>query len=127
MRLLIAHDARNRIDVTLDDLRWAGLPRDAAARALSTVQIAAPAPEAIVSIDHTFTLVESEIEETVKRYCRRLQEIFPAWEIQGLTAVGPLTLEALDQAEEWKPDLIVVGADSRSLLERMFTGSVSRV
>jgi nucleotide-binding universal stress UspA family protein len=56
-----------------------------------------------------------------------LQEIFPEWEIRGLTAVGPLTLAALNRAEEWNPDLIVVGADGHSLLERLFSGSVSRV
>jgi hypothetical protein len=59
MRLLIAHDVMNRIDETLNDLRWAGLPRGATARVLSTVQIMAPAPEAMAGNDHTFTLLES--------------------------------------------------------------------
>lgn len=54
-------------------------------------------------------LLESEVKEAVKRFCRRLQKIFPDWEIQGLTGAGSLTLEALDQAEKWKPDMIVVG------------------
>jgi nucleotide-binding universal stress UspA family protein len=115
----------NRIDETLNDLRWAGLPRCATARVLSTVQIMAPAPEALAGIDHTFTLLESELEKTVKLYCRRLQEIFPEWEIRGLTAIGPPTPEAIDRAEEWNPDLIVVGADDHSLLERLFWGSFS--
>jgi hypothetical protein len=32
MRLLIAHDAANRFNETLNVLRWAGLPRDATAK-----------------------------------------------------------------------------------------------
>jgi nucleotide-binding universal stress UspA family protein len=127
MKLLIAHDGTNRIDETLDDLRRAGLPRDAMARALSAVQIMAPTPETMIGINQTFTPLESGVEETVKQSCRRLREIFPEWEIQGIAAIGPLTLEVLDQADEWKPDLIVVGGDGHSLLERLFSGNVSLI
>ncbi|MCI0664866.1 MAG: universal stress protein, partial [Acidobacteria bacterium] len=55
-----------------------------------------------------------------------LQEIFPDWEIQGFTAISPPVLDVLEQAAELKPDLIVVGAEEQSLLERIFSGSVSR-
>ncbi len=127
MKLLIAHDGMNRIDEALNDLRRAGLPRCAAARVLSAVRIIIPTPEATAGVNHTFTLLASQVEETVNQSCRRLQEIFPKWEIQGFAVISPPALEVLDQTEEWEPDLIVVGADEYSQLESLFSGDILRV
>lgn len=52
MKLLIANDVMNRNDETLDDLRWAGLPRNAA-RVFSAVHVFVPGPNAMAGITHT--------------------------------------------------------------------------
>jgi nucleotide-binding universal stress UspA family protein len=126
MKLLIVREGMNRFDEALNDLRSAGLPLDAAARVVSAGPMMIPAGESMVGVNQTFTLFESKIEEAVDQACRRLQEIFPEWEVQGFSVIHPPALEILGQAEEWQPDLIVVGADGRSLLERIFSSSVSR-
>jgi nucleotide-binding universal stress UspA family protein len=57
---------------------------------------------------------------------RRINEIFPAWDIKTETYYGSPASRVLDKAAEWKPDLIVVGSHGRSAIGRLFLGSVSQ-
>jgi nucleotide-binding universal stress UspA family protein len=56
---------------------------------------------------------------------RRVLSYFPDWEVRTEVLEGSPSRELLWKAEEWKPDLVVVGSQGRSALGRFFLGSVS--
>jgi nucleotide-binding universal stress UspA family protein len=57
---------------------------------------------------------------------RRLQTIFPTWDVRAEALVGSPASAILNKADEWKPDLIVAGSHGRSALGRFIMGSVSQ-
>jgi nucleotide-binding universal stress UspA family protein len=56
----------------------------------------------------------------------RIHSIFPGWEILAEAGIGSPGSEIVARADEWRPDLIVVGSRGRMALGRMFFGSVSQ-
>jgi nucleotide-binding universal stress UspA family protein len=56
---------------------------------------------------------------------KKIQALFPAWEVNHQCAIGSPATAILKIADEWKPDLIVVGSHGRTALGRFFFGSVS--
>jgi nucleotide-binding universal stress UspA family protein len=56
----------------------------------------------------------------------RLKSRFSAWQVSAEAASGSPAREILTKADEWKPDLIVMGCQGRSGLGRFFLGSVSQ-
>jgi nucleotide-binding universal stress UspA family protein len=56
----------------------------------------------------------------------RIQTLFPGWEILIEAGIGSPGSEIIARADEWRPDLIVVGSHGRTALGRMFFGSVSQ-
>jgi hypothetical protein len=52
--------------------------------------------------------------------------LFPGWEILAEAGIGSPGSEIIAKADEWRPDLIVVGSHGRTALGRMFFGSVSQ-
>jgi hypothetical protein len=57
---------------------------------------------------------------------RRLRTVFPAWDVRAEALVGSPASAILNTANEWKPDLIVVGSHGRSALGRFIMGSMSQ-
>jgi nucleotide-binding universal stress UspA family protein len=57
---------------------------------------------------------------------QRLQTLFPAWKARAEALIGSPASAILNKADEWKPDLIVVGSHGRSALGRFIMGSVSQ-
>jgi nucleotide-binding universal stress UspA family protein len=55
-----------------------------------------------------------------------LRELFPAWTVSAEAYSGSPAGEIIEKAEEWQPDLIVVGSHGRSGLGRLILGSVSQ-
>jgi len=54
-----------------------------------------------------------------------LRSSFPDWDVQVQTCHGSPATALLEKADEWHPDLIVVGSHGRSAIGRLFLGSVS--
>jgi nucleotide-binding universal stress UspA family protein len=52
-----------------------------------------------------------------------LKDDFPGWTLRGEAVVDSPARGLLKRAEEWKPDLICIGAPHHSRLERLFFGS----
>ena len=56
----------------------------------------------------------------------RLETLFPKWKVQALAHADSPAWGILAEARKWNADLIVVGSHGRSMLQRIFLGSVSQ-
>ncbi|PWT83427.1 MAG: hypothetical protein C5B44_00625 [Acidobacteria bacterium] len=143
MKVLIAYDGSVYADAALDDLRRAGLPQDTEALIVSvsdsvfhpSSSIAEITGKAVTSrrLTSTVALLLQESERALdeaKEFAAsagwRLRSYFPDWEVRTEVIVGTPSQELVRRADEWKPDLVVVGSRGRSALGRFFLGSVSK-
>jgi len=142
-KILIAYDGSDCADAALDDLQRAGLPSDVEAVVISVTEIWLPPPppsmleivseaeDVNVPADLKKVYVRnSKAMELVRAMAEkardRLRNNFPGWEVSAKAECGSPAWEIISQADEWKPDLIVVGSHGRSALGRFFLGSVSQ-
>src|SRR6266542_1763553 len=114
MKILIAYDGSECAESAIDDLKRAGLPRRAEAIVLTIAEELIPAPTSIGGVETTFakSLLEEEKDSlALARLARsRIQQLFPAWEILAEAGIGSPGSEIIARADEWRPDLIVVGS-----------------
>jgi nucleotide-binding universal stress UspA family protein len=141
MRILIGYDGSTGADTALDDLRRAGLPDEAEALVVSVAD---------VMMDHTassYEVVEQaltsrrvssglllaqkqsarvglEAKAFATKAGERLRSLFPNWHVSTEALAGDPSQELIMKADEWKPDLIVVGSHGYSLAGRLILGSV---
>lgn len=143
MKLLIAYDGSPCAEAALDDLCRAGLPSDAEVIVLSVADVwIPPAPpeaeqrltselEARVAAarqrarTQAFEAVE-EARKLAMRASERLQAYFPDWTVQPEACADSPAWGIIKKADEWQPDLVVVGSHGRSAVERLVLGSVSQ-
>lgn len=139
MKLLIGYDGSSCAGACLDDLRRAGLPREAEAILLTVSEIWLPhlTRNNHGSENHARS---SQISESAATSAQPVTEArtlalagkrillshFPAWQIQAEDAIGSPAREILKKADDWDPDLIAVGSQGHSGLGRFLLGSVSQ-
>ena len=144
IRILVGYDGSSCADAALDDLRRAGLPRNAEAVILTVAEVWLPAPfnrepvgtvESSVSTpaakpswSQTAAAVAPMSEDRSLAYAAkaRLQTRFPSWVVKVEELSGSPSREILKRAAELKPHLIVVGSQGQSALGRFLLGSVSQ-
>jgi len=143
MKILIGHDGSQSAEAALVDLQRAGLPVEAEALIVSVADIMmvpqAPAyelaGEALMSRRVTAGLVHAQkqtervlkdAEEFANRAKEQVRSYFPHWNVRAETLAGSAAFELISKADEWKPDLIVVGSNGRSAVSRFILGSVSK-
>lgn len=143
MKILIAYDGSECAEAALDDLQRAGLPRDVEALVVSVAEVwlPPPPPSSYEIVEGTicegaactegrarqqFNFALERAREHAERACGRLRSIFPEWQISSDSYFGSPASELITRADEWKPDLIVVGSHGRSALGRFVLGSVSQ-
>src|ERR1043165_3601861 len=143
MKILIAHDGSQSADAALVDLQRAGLPVEAEARIVSVADVmmvpATPgyelAGEALMSRRVTSGLLHAQrqterVVKEAKDFARRasdqVRSYFPHSSVQAETLAGSPAAELIAKADEWRPDLIVVGSQGRSAVSRFILGSVSK-
>jgi nucleotide-binding universal stress UspA family protein len=143
MKILIAYDGSECADGAIEDMQRAGLPAEADALVVSVEEEWLPAPpgSSEVTIEKTIgsnggTAAQMAPEAGFKESARevfqfaakaqeKVQTLFPAWDVNHKCPIGSPATEILKIADEWKPDLIVVGSHGRTALGRFFFGSVS--
>lgn len=142
-RILIGYDGSECADAALDDLIHAGLPEDAEAQILSVAEVWLPlTPQSIYEIVEQAEKVKSPADRqrgysencdaargalTLAEKAReRVQANFPKWKVSADSSCGSPAWELIAKADEWKPDLIVVGSHGRTALGRFVLGSVSQ-
>jgi len=138
MKIVIGYDGSEQAGAALDDLRQAGLPRDAEALIVSVAEGAMPLlsvsgiaengldPERIASaVTYTSNAIE-EAKEFARLGGERIKSSFPEWEVSAEYLVGDPADALMERATNWGADLIVVGSQGRSAIGRLILGSVSR-
>jgi nucleotide-binding universal stress UspA family protein len=137
IKIVIGYDGSEYADAALDDLRRAGLPQDAQALIVSVAEGVIPPPDSEV-VERTLTSrrVASAVARAsqaltqAQEYARlggeRVKSLFPQWEVGTEYLTGSPADALMWRGTEWGADLIVVGSQGRSALERIFLGSVSR-
>ena len=137
-RVLIAYDDSPAADEAVDDLKHAGLPADLEATVISVADVYLP-PEPAVSkgtpTEVPPMLVQKARDKAVQavnahralaeRGCARVRALFPTWKCAPLAMADSPGWAIAAKAKEVGADLVVLGAQSHSRLERMFLGSVS--
>lgn len=142
MKIVVGYDGSECADAALDDLRNAGLPLKCSALVVTVAEVWLPPPPpsayefaGMAEVNENPTIkfrYEKElgkVEEAkalAARAAARLKANFPGWEISTEAAMGSPAWELISKAENWKPDLIVVGSHGRSALGRLILGSVSQ-
>ena len=143
MKILIGHDGSNSADAALVDLRRAGLPDEAEALVVSVADAMMVVPtsayelsaQALMSRRVTSGLAYArmqtaraleEAREFGSRARDQVQTHFPLWRVRAETLAGMPASEIIRKANQWRPDLIVVGSHGRSAVSRFLLGSVSK-
>jgi len=143
MKLLIAYDGSPSAETALDDLPRAGLPSDTDATIICVADIFMPQaePSETVKPEPDFMGRSStELELRRARVAQALEEArrlatkasdrlrikFPDWKIQTEACGHSPAWAIIKKADEWQPNLVLLGSHNRSALGRLFLGSVSQ-
>ncbi|HUE82464.1 MAG TPA: universal stress protein [Pyrinomonadaceae bacterium] len=142
MKILIGYDGSDCSEAALDDLQKAGLPPVADALIMSVTEVWLPSP--LSTDDIVEQAMEIEVPADMKRvYAKasiavkeaeamaakardRLRGAFPRWQIEIEASSGSPAWELVAKADQWEPDLIVVGSHGHSGIKRLVLGSVSQ-
>jgi nucleotide-binding universal stress UspA family protein len=142
MKVLIGYDGSSCADAALHDLRRAGLPGVVEAVVMSVADVLLPprraerdaaepplpmpTPEAVKQAYASAQHAVEEAEAFAKRASERLQTSFPSWHIHAEACADSPAWGLIKKADEWQPDLVVVGSHGRSALGRLILGSVAQ-
>lgn len=143
MKILIGYDGSESADAALRDLQRAGLPDDAEALIVSVADLMmVPAMTNYEIFEQALTSrrlasglmfaqkqtarVLLEAKALTTKASERLRSYFPNWHVIGQEPAGQPFQELIKKADEWKPDLVVVGSQGHSLAGRLILGSVSK-
>lgn len=143
MRILIGYDGSDCAEAALDDLTRAGLPETGEAHILSIAEVWLPPPppsayEIVEEARNVHSAAElqrdfakrcpaaKEALALAERARDRVQTNFRNWKVTADSSCGSAAWELVAKADQWKPDLILVGSHGRSALGRFVLGSVSQ-
>ncbi len=142
MKILIGYDGSECADAALTDLQRAGLPHEAEVLILSAADVfLSPETQSDTDDVEAFPLyvphgiklareraarVFFEAEKFAAAAAQKIREMFPLWQVTAEAVADTPHRAIIARAEEWKPDLAVVGSQGRSALGRFILGSVSQ-
>lgn len=134
MKILIAYDHSPEAKTAVQDLKNAGLPASGELILLSVADFFIPPsiPESPYSATEQAALfARAQAEQTRDAMLKEaqtaallLKEDMPGWTIHAEADIDAPAWGLLRRAEDWKADLICLGAPHSSRLERLFFGSI---
>jgi nucleotide-binding universal stress UspA family protein len=139
MKIVVAYDGSEIADAAIGALSRAGLPSRAHAVVLAVDDgglhpaehraddDAGADPQITTRAERQETWALARAMEVASLGCDKVQALFPEWEVEAEGAAGSPTWGILAKTDTWIPDLVVVGSHGRSLLGRLFLGSVSQM
>jgi len=142
MRILIGWDGSESGEAILSDLEQAGLPNNTEVVVLTVADVrdipTSPFLAQRISdqIEHLFGSDNTKIQEKLNKHLKiaeadalkaikRIKEIFPDLQISTEAVYGKPARELIRKADEWNPDILIVGSHGRTAVGRFFLGSVS--
>lgn len=140
MKILIAYDGSDCADAAIEDLSRAGLPEASEALILTGTETWQPKDLEKESFGDNFGFAGSETfkqmraaawekiaegEKLAESASLLVSQKFPTWQVRHKTVGGFAEWGIVEEANEFKPDLIVVGSHGRGGVKRFFLGSVS--
>lgn len=127
MKILIAFDGSECAQAALDDLRSAGLPPKAEVKVIAILEAWMPPPSSWALLEGT-TRATQELSMLARAQgaAVSLRSLYPGWDLTAQEEIGSPSSILLKIADDWKPDLLIVGSHSRTTAGRFFLGSVSQ-
>lgn len=140
LKILVAYDGSTCAEKALEDLRRAGLPKENVELFLMEVAEIWLPPENVKPENEPENFITETVHKKLERNQKilatavvsvqeagkKVAQIFPNWMIKAKATYGSPAWEILFRADDFKPDLIVVGSHGRTMLERIWLGSVSQ-
>lgn len=136
-KILIAYDGSSFAEAALDDLKNAGLPTEnVEALIFSVAEVWLPPKDdseeqkfMTESLQKRYAEnleVFNQAKAAANKAAERLRIMFSGWRVSADATYGSAAWEILAKADDLKADLIVVGAQGKSNLDRVLIGSVSQ-
>ncbi|SRR6266511_3858978 len=114
MKILIAYDGSGGSNEMLTDLRRAGLPGRAEALVISISEAWFLLSDGILGAGTNFVTEAlgcvKEALALARQAAERIRSDFPDWNVRHSSAVGSPAAVLIEKADEWKPDLLALGA-----------------
>lgn len=140
MKILIGYDGSPASESALDGLTKMGLPVNGEALVVTIAEIWLPPPEASVEEAGNSAYLEeilaryrekgerllNEAQTMAKYAVTRVRKSLPDWTVRKRVTYGSPGWELLTAADEYKPEIIVVGSHGHSVLNRVLLGSISQ-
>lgn len=136
-KILIAYDGSHFSEAALDDLKNAGLGEESVETVVySVAEVWLPPKDDSEKQDFMTESLRKKYDENLEelnqavaaaqKAAERLQRMFPGWSVFSDATYGSAGWEILAKADEIEADLIVVGAQGVTNLDRVLIGSVSQ-
>lgn len=129
-KILIAYDGSGGARQALEDLKRAGLPREAEAVTLSVAEMWLAPISALEVAAGTEPMALAERIDNKRTLALRAADIvrtdFPDWDVRAEACCGSPASQIIKRATEWGADLIVLGSRGLSSIERLSMGSVAQ-
>ena len=140
MKILIGYDGSECADAALEDLKHAGLDTEADVLVMCVADVFVPPPTD--EVDDTFPVNVpegvkraherarhklEEAQDLAKRVGEQIKAQFPNWKVDTQAEADSPAWALLRKADEWNPDLIIMGARGHSVFGgRLILGSISQ-
>ena len=141
MKILIAYDGSDWAAAALEDLKRAGLDAEAEVLVMSVADVFVPTPfnEEVdngvpmympAAVKRAHEHAQHQLDQAgvlAGRASEHIKSIFPNWRVSYHAEADSPAWAVIRKADEWQPDLIVMGARGHSVFGgRLILGSISQ-